>query len=218
MPIFYAGRKIAGAGVGAAAAWFWALFPNAIMIPYEWIWDTCLTTLLATFILWFTLELAESRRAIDWCLYGLLWGFALLTNPALGTLLPFLLGWAAYRAKSVRNAESGPRRARGLDAGALLHALDGAELCRLPSLCAAADNVSLRALARTQPRLRPAIAPDDAGDSFEEGREYKRLGEDAFMRTKWIEAVHFITRTHPALEASLFEQRFVAFWCGLIRR
>jgi predicted neutral ceramidase superfamily lipid hydrolase len=26
--------------------------------------------------------------------------------------------------------------------------------------------------------------------------------------------VHFI-RTHPALEASLFEQRFVAFWCGL---
>ena len=83
VPIFYAGRKIAGAGVGATGAWFWALFPNAIMIPYEWIWDTCLTTLVATFILWFTLKLAESRRAVDWCLYGVLWGFALLTNLSL---------------------------------------------------------------------------------------------------------------------------------------
>ena len=70
VPVFYAGRKIGGVGVGAAAAWFWAIFPNAIMIPFEWIWDTCLTTLLAALILWFTLTLAESLRTRDWCLYG----------------------------------------------------------------------------------------------------------------------------------------------------
>jgi hypothetical protein len=34
------------------------------------------------------------------------------------------------------------------------------------------------------------------------------------MRKKWTEALLFI-RTHPALEAHLFEQRFVAFWFGL---
>jgi len=59
VPLFYTGRKIAGAGVGAMAAWFWALFPNAIMIPYEWIWDTCLATFLTALILWFTLQLAD---------------------------------------------------------------------------------------------------------------------------------------------------------------
>jgi len=48
----------------------------------------------------------------------------------------------------------------------------------------------------------------------EEGREYKRLGETAFMREKWTGALNFI-RTHPALEVSLFERRFVAFWAGL---
>jgi len=98
LPIFYSGRKIAGVSVGAAAAWFWAVFPNAIMIPFEWVWDTCLTALLAALILWFTLKLAESVRARDWCLYGLLWGGALMTNAALASLLPFLLGWATYHA------------------------------------------------------------------------------------------------------------------------
>jgi hypothetical protein len=214
VPIFYAGRKIAGAGVGATGAWFWALFPNAIMIPYEWIWDTCLTTLVATFILWFTLKLAESRRAVDWCLYGVLWGFALLTNPALGTLLPFLLGWATYRAKA-----SGTR-SLGL-AGLTVVTL---ALCCAPwtvrNYIAFHHFVPLRttfpfALWLGHNRVfDPQSPPTTRVTPYEEGREYRRLGEDAFMRTKWTEAVHFI-RTHPALEASLFEQRFVAFWCGL---
>jgi len=97
VPIFYAGKRIAGLGVASAAAWLWALFPNAIIIPFEWIWDTSLSALLVATLLWATLELAESRRARDWSLYGLLWGFALLTNPAVAPLLPALLAWAAYR-------------------------------------------------------------------------------------------------------------------------
>ncbi|MGB8458268.1 MAG: hypothetical protein WCE50_11145, partial [Candidatus Acidiferrum sp.] len=46
VPIFYTGKRIAGLGVASAAAWLWALFPNAIMIPFEWIWDTSLSALL----------------------------------------------------------------------------------------------------------------------------------------------------------------------------
>src|SRR5579863_3822560 len=34
IPIFYTGEKIAGRGVGIAGAWLWALFPNAILIPF----------------------------------------------------------------------------------------------------------------------------------------------------------------------------------------
>ncbi|MFI5127659.1 MAG: glycosyltransferase family 39 protein, partial [Candidatus Acidiferrales bacterium] len=93
VPIYYAGERMGGAGLGAGAAWLWAIFPNAILLPFESMWDACLSALLAATILWATLALAESRRARDWCAYGLLWGFTLMTNPTLASLLPFLLAW-----------------------------------------------------------------------------------------------------------------------------
>src|SRR6202162_1861660 len=96
-PIFFVGKRASGLGTASAAAWLWALFPNAVMLPFEWIWDTSLSALLAATILWATLTVAGSHRVREWCAYGLLWGFTLMTNPALGALLPFLLGWLAYR-------------------------------------------------------------------------------------------------------------------------
>ena len=47
VPIFYAGKRVAGLGIASGAAWLWALFTNAIMIPFEWIWDTSLAAPLA---------------------------------------------------------------------------------------------------------------------------------------------------------------------------
>src|SRR5216684_604934 len=116
IPIFYAGKRIGGLGVASGAGWLWALFPNAVMMPFEWVWDTCLAALLVALLLWATLELADStQRATDWCGYGLLWGFALMTNPALGSLLPFLLGWAAYRLQlGGKQRMTGPALAAGI--------------------------------------------------------------------------------------------------------
>ena len=37
LPIFYAGKRIAGLAAASAAAWFWALLPNAVTFPFEWI-------------------------------------------------------------------------------------------------------------------------------------------------------------------------------------
>jgi hypothetical protein len=214
LPIFYAGRKISGVRVGAAAAWFWAVFPNAIMIPFEWVWDTCLTALLAALILWFTLKLAESLRARDWCLYGLLWGAALMTNPALASLLPFLLGWATY------HASRRGRRSLALVALAVLMVV----LCCTPwtvrNYVAFHRFVPLRSTfpfalwLGHNPVFDPRSPVTTRVTPYEEGREYKRLGETAFMREKWTGALNFI-RTHPALEVNLFERRFVAFWAGL---
>jgi len=214
VPIFYAGRKIGGVGAGAAAAWLWAFFPNAVMIPFEWIWDTCLTALLMAVIFWFTLKLAESVRARDWCLYGLLWGGALMTNPAIASLLPFLLGWAAWRANRC------PRRTLTL---AVLAVLTTA-LCCAPwtvrNYFAFHRFVPLRstfpfALWLGHNRVFDPRSPVTTRVTpYEEAREYKRLGETEFMREKWVSALNFI-RTHPALEVNLFAGRFVAFWIGL---
>jgi hypothetical protein len=102
IPIFFIGRRVGGVPLAATAAWMWALFPAAIMLPFEWIWDTSLSALLAALLLWTTLLVADSAKLRDWCGYGALWGFALLSNAALGSLfLPFL-AWAAYRAARKR--------------------------------------------------------------------------------------------------------------------
>jgi 4-amino-4-deoxy-L-arabinose transferase-like glycosyltransferase len=212
LPIFYAGRKISGRGVGATAAWLWAVFPNAVVIPFEWIWDTCLTTLLAALIFYFTLTLAESRRARDWCLYGLLWGGALMTNPALASLLPFLLGWAAYRAS--------PRRGLPLAALAVLMTVACCTPWTVRNYVVFHRFVPLRSTFPFALWLshNPVWDPHSPWwtrvTAYEQGRKYQQLGETRFMEEKWTEALRFM-RTHPTLEVNLFLERFVAFWAGI---
>ena len=223
VPIFYAGKRIAGISVGIAAASLWAVFPNAIMIPFEWIWDTSLSALLAATLLWATLALADSNRVRDWCGYGFLWGFALMTNPSLGSLLPFLLGWAACRAsKRDRTLLSKPVfgwwKAPGL-------ALSVAILCCAPwtirnyavfhRLVPLRSNFPLELYIGNNenyddkhPRYPGPITKD------RETLRYFRIGEVPFMDEEMRKAKTFIL-AHPRVELILFADRFAAFWTGL---
>ena len=214
VPIFYAGKRIWGLGVGCGAAWLWTLFPNAILIPFEWIWDTSLTAFLAAAILWATLVVANSARLRDWCLYGLLWGLALLTNPALGALLPFLLAWAVFHSH---------RNGRRVWTHALLAAAIAA-LCCLPwtirnyvqfhQLIPLRSNLPFELwLGNNDVFDEHAVGGRRAITRTEEARRYAQLGEPAYMREKWELAKDFI-ETHPALEVQLTARRFLDFWLG----
>jgi 4-amino-4-deoxy-L-arabinose transferase-like glycosyltransferase len=214
VPIYLIGKKAAGLGVATGAAWLWAIFPNAILIPYEWIWDTSLSALLMTMILWATFELAESPEWRDWILYGALWGLALMTNPALGSLLPVLLGWAAYRGlQNHRLQFKRPALALGIVIACCipwtvrnyaafhkfvpLRSNFGLELW-------VGNNDSFDENSQIVPPIDPAR---------EELREYIRAGEMAFMAEKWRNATLFI-RAHPRLEATLVGRRIIATWIG----
>ena len=65
--------------------------------PIVWVWDTSLSALLLALIFLSTLKLVESSSRKRWIVYGLLWGVAALTNPALLSTLPFSLLWFAMR-------------------------------------------------------------------------------------------------------------------------
>src|SRR5215813_7202974 len=78
IPLYFATRRIGGAFLASTATWLWAVFPNAIIIPFEWIWDTSLSSLLVATILWATLALAQSGGLRNSCAYGLLWGLTLM--------------------------------------------------------------------------------------------------------------------------------------------
>ncbi len=214
VPIYYAGERIGGAGLGAGAAWLWAIFPNAILIPFESMWEACLSALLAATILWATLALAKSRRARDWCGYGLLWGIALMTNPTLASLLPLLLAWLAYRDYK----ESGPWLAKPL------LALGVAALCCVPwtvrnyqvfhTIVPLRSVLGLQLWLGNNPRSQPIwhATLHPINDSTERAK-YIALGEIAYMRQKQREAITYMF-AHPEREAHLTTSRFIEFWAG----
>lgn len=219
VPIFFAGKRVGGLAVGAGAAWLWAVFPNAIQIPTESMWDACLAALLAATILWATLAIAESRRVRDWCAYGLLWGVTLMTNPTLASLLPFLLAWTVWRAYRYQRPPSAlPLFSRPLLAVAV------AALCCVPWTIRNYEVfhrfVPLRSILGLQLAMgNNADARDfwlgeghpihDSG----EREKYIQMGEMAYMQEKQQTAVEYIT-SHPRREVHLIFARFVSLWAG----
>ena len=101
-PLYFAAKRVGGLGLAAVAAWLWAIFPNAIQLSYQSLWDTSLSALLGISALWSTLRASDSRRDLDWWLCGLIWGVALMSNAALLSLLPLMLGWAIWRNRDFR--------------------------------------------------------------------------------------------------------------------
>ena len=214
-PIFLAGKKVASVGVASGAAWLWALFPNAIMIPFEWVWDTSLAALLAATLLWVTLELAESGRWRDWCGYGLLWGATLMTNPALVSVSPLLLGWLIYRVY----------RERHFNFARPGFAVVLALLCCLPwtvrnyvvfhRFIPLRSNLGFELYIGNNEnyderhRGLPAVITQDR-----EILRYLRMGEMAFMDEEQRKALQFMA-AHPRVEVELFGKRFVDFWIGV---
>jgi hypothetical protein len=213
IPLYFASKRIGGIAVASLAGWLWAIFPNGFVIPFEWIWDTCLSVLLATVILWATLVLpGGSRRA--WLACGLLWAMALLTNPALGALLPFLFVWLAFQQKKSA-AQWFPHPA--LACAVVL-------LCCLPwtvrNHSAFHRFIPLRSNFPFELWLGNNEVFDDQSKSvtaritiYGQVRRYVQLGESAFMDEKWNKATAFIA-SHPKLEFRLTRDRFIAMWLG----
>ena len=209
VPIWFAGRRIGSRGVGVIAAWLWAVFPNAIRLPVESMWDSSLAALLAAVIVWATLELADSRRVWDWYAYGLLWGLTLMTSPALLSLMPFLLGWLAYRSRRL----AWPALAVG-----------AAILCCVPwtirNYHVFHAFVPLRSVVgltlwlgnHDQSRGQWPGRLHPINNSAERGR-YIELGEIAYMQEKKQEALQFMAE-HPGDEVRACWYRFVVIWSG----
>jgi 4-amino-4-deoxy-L-arabinose transferase-like glycosyltransferase len=214
VPIFFVGKRVGGWAVARGAAWLWALFPTGVMMPFEWIWDTSLSALLAALILWATLELAESERWLDWGVYGVLWGLALMTNPALGALLPFLLGWAVFQGRG----ESSMRWKRVALAAGM------AVLCCVPWTIRNYVAFHRFIPVRSNLPFELWLGNNDIFDEHarggrrsitrtEEARRYAQLGETGYMAEKWELATSFM-RAHPGLELDLTGRKFVDFWMG----
>jgi Dolichyl-phosphate-mannose-protein mannosyltransferase len=224
VPIFRMGTMVGGTGVGAGAAWLWAIFPNALLIPVESMWDACLSALLLALILLATLILAESRSTRAWLGYGFLWGFALTTNPSLGSLFPILAMWAGFRVESRAKSRTGSRTRKFAWIKRPALSLAVALLCCVPWTVRnyivfhgfvpvrSAVGLSLWLGNNAGTGVNSVGSMHPISSSIERD-EYVALGEPEYMRVKRREAVVYIL-SHPGRASGLMAERFISFWSG----
>jgi hypothetical protein len=214
VPIYFIAKRLGGPKLGAGAAWVWAVFPNAILIPFEWVWDTSLAALMAGLVVWATMEILDSRRLRDWIGYGLLWGMALMVNAAFVSVIPFIFLWLAWRLIKAHG------RWIQLPAAAGLAAI----LCCVPwtirnyvafhTFIPFRSNFGLELWLGNNDQVPDTWAgflhPNDYAPERE---KYSRLGEIEYMREKRHEAVQFML-SHPRDTMRFFWRRFADNWLG----
>jgi hypothetical protein len=213
LPLYYAALRIGNRATAAAAGWLWTVFPSGILIPFEWIWDTSLSALLAITLLWATFRMVDDSRRRNFIFYGLFWGSCLLVNPAIGAVFPFLLLWTYFR----MNAS----QLRRLSDIALIACL--AVLVCLPWTIRNAVQFHRFIPIRSDFPFELWMGNNPIYDEhsrqlnritrYEEVHRYSQLGETAFLEEKGGAAKEFI-RTHPALTLQLASRRAVAIWMG----
>jgi 4-amino-4-deoxy-L-arabinose transferase-like glycosyltransferase len=213
-PLFHLARRVAGHFVAVATAWIWVFLPAGVIMPFEWIWDTSVSVLLVTTLLWMTIRISESSKILLWFSYGLLWTLALLTNPSLGIALPFFLIWAALRArKTVRILSIVP-----------VFTFVLIIFCCLPWTIRNDARFDRFIPIRSSLPFEFWIGNNDLFDEhavggiqritrYEETRRYSQLGENAYLDEKRNRAISFV-RQKPALFLRLTGRRIIATWTG----
>ena len=213
VPLFRVGKRIGGKPVAAVAGWVWALFPSGVILPFEWIWDTSLSVLLAAVLLWWTVKLKDASPLRDFALYGLLCGIALLTNPALGAVLPVLGGWLFYQYRSNRALQLRFILLTGVVIVLSCLPWTVRNYVQFHRLIPLRSNFPFEFWSGNNEIFDEHSREVNRITRYEQTHLYAQLGENAFLDDKMHSGLRFV-RTHPALYLQLFERRVIATWLG----
>jgi 4-amino-4-deoxy-L-arabinose transferase-like glycosyltransferase len=99
IPVYLSASYSLGQRGARIAAWVWALYPFAIYFSADRVWDYSLTGLLFTTCFCIVQRIHQSAKPLAWIGFGALYGLTAYSNPATMSTLPFLLGFALYRAR-----------------------------------------------------------------------------------------------------------------------
>jgi 4-amino-4-deoxy-L-arabinose transferase-like glycosyltransferase len=97
IPIFLVARRSFGERVAWWAAWVWAFFPYGIYFAAAEAWSTHLLLLCLCWLFYLARDLERSSRLWLWAGFGLLAGFAGLTEPSVLVVVAFLMALACWR-------------------------------------------------------------------------------------------------------------------------
>jgi 4-amino-4-deoxy-L-arabinose transferase-like glycosyltransferase len=100
IPVFLIARRSFGPRAGWWAAWGWAFSPYGIYFSAAWAWSTHLLLLCLCWLLYLAQDMEGSPRLGLWAGFGLLAGFAGLTEPSVLIVIPFLIALACWRLRA----------------------------------------------------------------------------------------------------------------------
>jgi hypothetical protein len=222
-PIYLIAKKLFTPRLALASCWAWALLPTAILFPLEWIWDQSLSALLLTALLCATLYLSEppqaaprgAHRGLSWAAYGIGWAFALLTNPAMGSLFPIFLAWIAWQHHKRGAAWTAPVGIAVLTCVLGMVPWTARNYAAFGDLVPVKSNFGLEFWLGNNPDVKIIWSwwRSPASDAAESA-ELHRLGEIPYMREKQSEALQFI-EAHPGTFLDSSFDRFVDTWTAL---
>lgn len=214
IPIFLVARRSFGERVALWAGWGWVFFPYGIYFSAAWAWSTHLLLLCLCWLLYLAQGMEQSPRLWLWAGFGLLAGFAGLTEPSILVVIPFLMLLAALRL-----ARAGKRwLLPGVVASAVLAATISPWLVRDAVLfhrfIPMRDSMGLELwmgnngydLRWTSDDLNPTHDAQELAD-------YNRMGEVAYMAHKAQQAKAYI-HEHPGWYAWMCVRRAVYLWTG----
>lgn len=227
IPIYLAAEATMGRRVAWLAAWIWALIPY-FNRWHAWIWDVNLSALLVATMFWLTLRAAENRFWRPELQLGFVAGLAMLSNPTLLIFLPVSLLWIVERRHNLNttapDSKSRTRNRQALRPVAVVGVM--IVIMALPwvvrNRLAFGQWVFLRTnfgaelYLTNQHALTPAQwITRHPSLNWEEGHEYRVLGELAYNHDRMNRAMRYI-RSYPAEFASVTARRALAFWSGSI--
>jgi hypothetical protein len=95
--IYKIGTEYFDRTTGILGGWAWAISPAAVLMP-GYIWDSCLSALVLSCAILYTLRLSPS--VASWAKSGAIWGFTGLTNPSLLAGFPLIFAYRLWRGRA----------------------------------------------------------------------------------------------------------------------
>jgi 4-amino-4-deoxy-L-arabinose transferase-like glycosyltransferase len=214
IPVYLVARRSFGPRVALWAGWGWAFSPYGIYFSAEWAWSTHLLLFCFCWLLFLVQKIETSSRLTLWAGFGLLAGFAGLTEPAALTVIPFLLLFAMWRLRHEGKRWFVPGVVGALALAAALSPWIIRNAMVFHRFIPMRDSMGMELLIGNNGYSKHWVNCDYCPmHSARELDEYNTRGELAYMDHKMVQAKGYIT-THPSWFVWMSGRRALYLWTG----
>lgn len=212
--VYFSANYSLGARGAKYAAWTWAFYPFAIYFSAGRVWDYALTVLLFTTCFCIAQRIHGTAKPLAWLGFGALYGLTALSNPAVLSVLPFLLLlalWKVFRAGRPWFLK-GALTAVGVILVVTPWTVRNYRV--LGILCPIRDNYWQNFYAGNFGDTSDPMPPEKHPASNPvEMQKYLSMGETAYLAEKHTLAIACIIQ-HPLFIAKLSLRRILFYWTG----
>jgi 4-amino-4-deoxy-L-arabinose transferase-like glycosyltransferase len=213
IPVFLIAKRSFDPQTAMWAGWGWALSPYGIYFSAEWAWSTHLLLLCLCWLFYLAQNMEHSSRLRLWVGFGLLAGFAGMTEPSILVIVPFLMVLAAWQLAGAGKRWLLPGIVASLTLGAAISPWMIRNALVFHRFIPMRDSMGLEMyLSNTGYSFHWRSGDHHPNHDPRELAEYN-AGELAFMDHKYAQASAYV-HAHPAWYAEMIARRAVYLWTG----